>query len=193
MGLKSERKAAAVAAIVAFGLAFALTVTGCSASHWGGEATKSPGVEIRGPALFRPASVKATSDAKASVEEIKYEKGVVIIKNAKFGQDVSTVTAAQVPKIDAVARLQLSQAQYVSALAEGIRGIVGEIMPALKLLSLGTFLDLPGGGMQLNLPMGSLTTGMDAASMSRRILKAQELIGQVDNVVNAAATRPGED
>lgn len=185
-----RRRKMKTALVIASIVVLAWGVLGCSARYWGGEATENPGVRITSPTFLAPAELQVTSDTQASVKRLVYGKGTFELEDAKFGQQVVGAMEAQAAKLGAVAELQLSQARYVAALSDGIRSIVAEIIPVLKLLSLGQFVDIPSGGISLTLPGGSFSAGTNAESLAERIAAAAEAAQAIDEAVNVPATQP---
>jgi hypothetical protein len=133
----------------------ALGLTGCSAAYWGGEASgSSPGIHIRGPWAFGPASISATADTTAEAELIQWQKDDgFTARNIRFGQNAAAVVREEPAKIVAIAELQDSQGRYVESLGRAVKGVLEEIMPVLQVLALAKFRQTDSG-WQATLPNG---------------------------------------
>lgn len=143
-------------AVITFAACTALNF-GCSALHNVGEASDSPGVHVRAPSLFERGEIAVTADTVASLDELSYEGGKLILKNAKFGQKVVDATSAQVAKIEAIgdAQSEIARARG-EAIAQGINAsaeLIESIIPIFQWLQLGK-LTPRGNEMELTLPGG---------------------------------------
>lgn len=152
---------------------------GCSASYWGGGATENPGVHLRGPSFFRRAALDVTADTTASVAKVQFSKDDgFLLENATFGQDATTTTTAQIPKIDAVARLQRVQVEYAQTVLTGIREIVRELVPVFNILAAARVTQTDSG-MTFTLPNG-FSVG------SRRVTTPADLTALFKQAADAA-------
>lgn len=130
-------------------------MSGCAASHNIGEASDSPGVEVRGPSLFYPARIKVTSDCNAELDDLQY--GELKLKGARFGQSASAVVKEEPAKIAAIGEAQSAIAKARGeAIAQGIHAsadVIDSLIPILGWLQMGNLtphetgatLKLPGG------------------------------------------------
>jgi hypothetical protein len=144
-----------------------VALSGCSALHWGGEAAgESPGFRVRGADLWYPAELKATSDCNAVIGHAEYQGppgkdgtpgARFVLRDTTFGQNASAVVREEPAKIDAVSRLQLTQVEYARVTWAGVKGVLAEVMPVLKLLALANFTSTESG-FTATLPSG-LTLG----------------------------------
>lgn len=178
-------------------LALASSLAGCSAMHNIGEASDSPGVEVRGPSLFYPARIKVSSDCDAKLDSLKY--GDLELKGAEFGQRVAEATAAQVAKIAAIGEAQSEIAKARGeAIAQGIHAsadVIDSLIPILGWLQLGN-LTPHESGMQLTLPGGfeigghKITGNTELqATLAQLLLQAQDAKSKVSNA-QAATSQP---
>lgn len=155
-------------------------LSGCSASHWGGQdAGQTPGVHVR-RSLFG-GSMSFTGDGTGKVDKAAYKTDgkltEVSVEGVEFDQTASAVVREQPAKIDAIAGLQRTQVEYVQALSAGIRDIVGEIVPVLKLLAAAELVTTERG-ITATLPNG-ITIGQ------RTVQSAEDLAEILDAVVEA--------
>ena len=145
-----------------------LSLCGCSALWWGGETTRQPGLTVRqGPGGFE---LHATADTHARVARLRM--GSAEVEDAEFGQSASSVVEVEPAKLDAVARLQLTQAEYaritwagVAGLLAQVRDIAAELTPVLRLLAAAELADTERG-VTMTLP-GGLTLGGREVRSSR--------------------------
>lgn len=165
---------------------------GCSANHWGGDtAGQRPGVSLRGRSLWGPAKLEVTSDCSATLDKLEY--GSLKLENARFGQSAAAVVAVEPAKLEAIARVQEAQVAYVGALLTGIRDIVHEVVPVLKLLAMGNFVDT-SSGIQMTLPNGlsfGQTTARNASELRALLADALHSVESVSELPRAPpATQP---
>lgn len=137
-----------------------LATCGCSAQYWGGEdAGRTPGVHVLAPSLFSRGEVSFTGEGGGKVRRLMYrgssetQPAMLEAEGVEFSQSTANVLALQTAKLEAIAAVQRTQVEYLNQMLTGIRGIVAEIVPVLKLLaaariqstSEGVTLTLPGG------------------------------------------------
>lgn len=153
-------------------------LTGCSALHWGGGTTKQPGFSIRAGQI----RVEATADIQARADELKL--GEFQATNIEFGQKPSQVVAVEPAKLDAIARLQLTQVEYARVTWDGVRSVAAELLPVLKLLALTQFAQTEAG-LTATLP-GGVTIGTRALSGPAELQEFfRQAVGTVERLVPA--------
>lgn len=128
-----------------------VALSGCSARHWGGATTEQPGFKVAAGAV----RVEATANMHAKADKLKL--GEFEAENIEFGQDPAEVVKAEPAKLDAIARLQLTQVEYARVTWGGVRDLAAELVPVLKLLALAQFTQTETG-LTATLP-GGLTIG----------------------------------
>lgn len=131
--------------------------TGCGAGYWGGQDSgETPGMRVQSGLTGR--SIEFTGNTNVSLENLNWsgEKGKsnLDVQGLNYGLNVSEVVTAQVPKIDAIGRLQLTQVEYAKivypAIVDALKSTLG---PFLGLLAAGNF-QQTSDGLQLTLPGG---------------------------------------
>lgn len=160
------------AAILLGLLAMLAANSGCAAGYWGGKTSgERPGVRVAGPTLFSPAEIDVTSDTNAKLKLLKY--GELEIHEAEFGQSASSVVREEPAKIDAIARLQLTQVEYARVWGDVVKhvaDVVRDFVPVFKLMALADMIPTERG-IQMTLPNGfsigqrTITTPQDLRAL----------------------------
>lgn len=128
---------------------------GCSAGYWGGRTSgERPGIMFQKNVFG--AKFEMSSNGEAKVDNVSYtdsDNRSIFVSGLKYNQTPSEVVKAEPAKIDAIARLQLTQVEYARVTWEGVTNVVREIVPVLKLLAMANFTQTESG-MALTLPNG---------------------------------------
>lgn len=151
---------------------------GCTAAYWGGQdAGQTPGLHVRAGNLFSGPTADYTPNGSASLKDLSFSETRKDGSTKTFAasgftttQNVSEVEASQVAKIDAIARLQEVQVDYVKATFDGLSKLAQQIVPLLELFATAG-ISSTEHGLTLTLPNGAslggktITTPADLAGI----------------------------
>lgn len=140
-------------------LVIVLSLWGCSAKYWGGEATgENPGIHYRGASLWNPPEFRMTSNGRLGAElvDVRYDpNGPFHMRFEKplLDQNASDVMREEVAKLAGIAQVQHEQAVYWQALGAAVRSWIEEVAPLINVLALAK-MHRTESGLSLTLPNG---------------------------------------